>query len=840
MTATALIALSIVPAAAAISLFTDDFNDGTADGWVFTGAGSWSVIGDPADPTNKVLTQSKTGNNETYATAGDSGWTNYAVSARVSLFDGEGYPGLLARFSDTDNYYMCRVNKVSEARAEFSSKLAGTSTVITSLPLATTTGSWYTLRMTVQGGTIRCYVDGRTVGAVTDASLGSGKIGIRTNWGAVGIDDVQVDELPATLPDAPSAPVLAGTPTETTVPLSWTAVDGTSTYRLYRSTSSTGPWTNVYAGADTRFTDSNLSAGSTYYYALSTDQGELESALSTPLEVTTALNAPMTPIGPQVSRATSTGVELVWSPADSRAAGYRLYRSEIDSTKPKLIYDGSDPNARDGSVEKGVTYRYSVSAYNRTGESSRSDPVTVTVPRTADDTIMNGLLWYDTSNKVIQAHGGSIIKVGKTYYWFGEDKAHNGASFRNVAIYASTDLTHWTFRNNALTPQSSPELTDAKIERPKIIYNNRTKQYVLWGHKELAGDYNQARVAVATSPTVDGDYSYRGSFRPDPDGDGIGDESRDYTIFKDDDGTAYLISSTNGNLDLGVYRLTPDYLNVSARIATLFPGQRREAPAVMRRDGIYYLFTSGQSGWAPNQGMYATATSMAGPWSTLKPFGDNWTYATQPAFIYPVQGTDTTSYLYVGDRWRPNRLGASEYIWLPLRFTADGSPVLDYTDRLKVDPKSGTVSTPQISRIDSDAVPSASSNSSGHEPAAGHDGNNATYWEAASKTLPAWYQLNLGSSQRVGRIDLNWRGIQGSEAFYQYTISASADGSTWTTIADRSTNIDLGFTSDTVTTGTPYRYLRVQINNYRNFTNNNLPGYNPGLNEMRVFGTPAS
>ncbi|MBO0813409.1 MAG: family 43 glycosylhydrolase, partial [Microlunatus sp.] len=578
--------------------------------------------------------------------------------------------------------------------------------------------------------------------------------------------------------------------------------------------------------------------GTIYYYALSTDQGGAESALSAPRAVTTALNAPLTPIDLQVSRATSTGVELTWSPADSRAAGYRLYRSETDSTKAKLIYDGSDPNARDGSAEKGLTYRYSVSAYNRTGESPRSNPVTVTVPKAADHSIVNGLLWYDTNNKVIQAHGGSIIKVGKTYYWFGEDKAHNGASFRNVAIYASTDLTHWTFRNNALTPQSSPELADAKIERPKIIYNDRTKQYVLWGHKELAGDYNQARVAVATSPTVDGDYTYRGSFRPDPDGDGVGDESRDYTIFKDDDGTAYLISSTNANLDLAVYRLTPDYLNVSERIATLFPGQRREAPAVMKRNGTYYLFTSGQSGWAPNQGMFATAKSMAGPWSALKPFGDSWTYATQPAFIYPIQGTNATNYLYVGDRWRPTRLGASEYIWLPLRFGTDGTPVLDYTDRLSVDPKSAAVTTPQRSRIDGDAVASASSNSAGHEPAAGHDSDDATYWEAASRTLPAWYELDLGSARQVGRIDLNWRGIKGSEAFYHYTISASADGSQWTTIADRSTNIDLGFTSDVPASAKPYRYLRVEISDYRNFNNNNVPGYNPGLNEMRVYGVP--
>src|SRR5699024_9202177 len=51
------------------------------------------------------------------------------------------------------------------------------------------------------------------------------------------------------------------------------------------------------------------------------------------------------------------------------------------------------------------------------------------------DVIKNGEFWYDTDGAMIQAHGGDIIQVDDTYYWFGEDKAHNGATLKGVNVY---------------------------------------------------------------------------------------------------------------------------------------------------------------------------------------------------------------------------------------------------------------------------------------------------------------------------------------------------------------------------------------------------------------------
>ena len=42
---------------------------------------------------------------------------------------------------------------------------------------------------------------------------------------------------------------------------------------------------------------------------------------------------------------------------------------------------------------------------------------------TAPQTIEPGAVWPDDRGKHVQSHGGGIIKVGDTYYWFGEDRS---------------------------------------------------------------------------------------------------------------------------------------------------------------------------------------------------------------------------------------------------------------------------------------------------------------------------------------------------------------------------------------------------------------------------------
>jgi hypothetical protein len=316
---------------------------------------------------------------------------------------------------------------------------------------------------------------------------------------------------------------------------------------------------------------------------------------------------------------------------------------------------------------------------------------TTLVPGTAHAapvTVGNATQFTDTAGNVVHAHGGGMLKVGSFYYWFGENRNPDN-SFRSVSVYRSTDLRTWEFRANVLTQSSHPELGSANIERPKVVFNQSTGQYVMWMHKETATDYAQARAAVATSSTVDGAYTYRGSFRP------LGHMSRDITLFRDDDGTAYMISAARENADLHVYRLSADYLGVASLVHILWPNSWREAPAMFKRNGIYFLLTSGATGWAPNQQRYATATSVAGTWSALQDVGDGTAFGSQTAFVLPVAGTQTTSYLYLGDRWAGawgGRVNDSLYVWLPIAFPSDRTMSLAWSPQVSIDTVTGAVS----------------------------------------------------------------------------------------------------------------------------------------------------
>lgn len=298
--------------------------------------------------------------------------------------------------------------------------------------------------------------------------------------------------------------------------------------------------------------------------------------------------------------------------------------------------------------------------------------------------VTNGIQFTDTNGNIVHAHGGGMLKQGSYYYWLGENR--DGTNL--VSIYRSTDLRNWEFRAHLLSKSMGGELATANIERPKLLYNSSTGKYVMWMHKENGQDYGEGRVAVASASQIEGPYTYHGSFRP------LGHDSRDMTVFNDN-GTAYLFSSTRVNADMNVFRLTPDFLGVEELVHTLWVGQYREAPAVFKRGSTYFCITSGATGWDPNQAKYATASSIEGNWSSPTNFGDSVTYGSQSAYVIPVSGSSTTSYLFMGDRWAGawgESVNNSRYVWLPLSFPTNNTLQMNWYPSIDIDTATGVIS----------------------------------------------------------------------------------------------------------------------------------------------------
>lgn len=317
-------------------------------------------------------------------------------------------------------------------------------------------------------------------------------------------------------------------------------------------------------------------------------------------------------------------------------------------------------------------------------------------------TIDNGTPILDDNGDFVHAHGGGMIKVGAYYYWFGENRNYNGNdTFFAVSCYRSTNLRDWEFRNHVLRATSASELAFAKIERPKVIYNAATKRFVMWMHKEPGTDYSEARAAVASCATIDGDYTYHGSFRPLL--NDVEHMSRDCTLFVDDDGQGYFLTSSNHNQDLRLYRLKPDYLDAAELVKVISPGWARESPCLFKRNGHYFIVGSGTTGWEANQAKYATATNLAGTWTDPTDFGDATTFSSQSAYVLTIQGTGATSYLYIGDRWGRAKgwevyTGYSRYVFLPLHFPSNSTLTMENAEHVTVDVESGYLASGNAGR----------------------------------------------------------------------------------------------------------------------------------------------
>jgi hypothetical protein len=278
----------------------------------------------------------------------------------------------------------------------------------------------------------------------------------------------------------------------------------------------------------------------------------------------------------------------------------------------------------------------------------------------ATDTIKPGDRWLDDRGQQIQAHGGGITHWKGVYYWFGEDRSQsNDPDKRYVACYSSRDLVHWKFRRQVVA-LSDPEHLGARwvLERPKVFVNPRTHKFVLYAHLDDA-HYKLARVMVAVSDRIDGDYRYVKSYRP------LDQESRDIGQFVDDDGAAYLIFESRPTGGFFIARLTDDYMDVEK---TTFIKAPLEGGAVVHYGNRYYVIGSHMTGWRPNPDVFATASSLAGPWTEFKDIAppEANTYDAQSTMLIKVIGSKTSTVVFMGDIWKPKELWDSRYLWMPL------------------------------------------------------------------------------------------------------------------------------------------------------------------------------
>ncbi|TKY86637.1 hypothetical protein EX895_004276 [Sporisorium graminicola] len=287
--------------------------------------------------------------------------------------------------------------------------------------------------------------------------------------------------------------------------------------------------------------------------------------------------------------------------------------------------------------------------------------LTFTSTLAAENYIVSGDRWRDTSGAYINAHGAGLIhdSADNLWYWVGEYK-NSGNGFQGFALYSSSDLINWDSHGLIVPPSSS--LPFQVGERPKLIKNPSTGEYVLWFHAD-SSNYSLAKVGVCYANSVTGPYTCpeNGVFSP------LGMESRDMNVYVDtyNNNAGYLLFATNGNADTAIARMTSDYKNVTTLISTI--NSRLEGFGVFRDDaGLYNMVVSYQSGWQPNANTLYTTPDLGSQTpqfsNYIAPEAYN-TYNSQNTF--EISPNDKLE-VYLGDRWWVTDLESSSYVWYPI------------------------------------------------------------------------------------------------------------------------------------------------------------------------------
>lgn len=295
-------------------------------------------------------------------------------------------------------------------------------------------------------------------------------------------------------------------------------------------------------------------------------------------------------------------------------------------------------------------------------------------------------IWSDTNGVSINAHGGGILYYRGIYYWYGTHKIE-GLSEKTFAdggihCYASNDLINWSDQGLVLSLVYNDDSHDlayqCNFDRPKVVYNAKTKKFVAFFKLYLKGKgITTGYVGVALSDSPSGPFTYSHKFL----GAGSPNGSGDYAMFQEENGDLYHLTVRKPDHVFVVGKMSDDYLLPEDEYVVCEGiNKSTEAPAIIKRNGIYHLLGSGSTGWEPNPARYFTSKSLKGPWMShgnpcegVNPengFGKEKTYGGQSTFIIPLKGRKD-AYIAVFDINKPENPSDSRYIWLPLTIQDD-------------------------------------------------------------------------------------------------------------------------------------------------------------------------
>jgi len=247
-----------------------------------------------------------------------------------------------------------------------------------------------------------------------------------------------LDDTPPSRPDGLAGSGVSTTQIDLTWNLSTDDETGVAEYAVYRDGSEVG------RSPTTSFSDSGLSASTTYTYRVSAFNGEgLESSPSSPQNVSTLdPEPPPPPTNLSATTVSASEIDLSWTASTAGdVTGYRVLRNGSS-----VAVLGLTTTYRDSGLQGFTTYNYTVTALDSEGqESGPSGP--------AQATTLDGTPPTVPANLSATATGTSTIDLTWSPSADPETGVVGYRVFRNGSQIGSTDQT--TFTDSGLNPATT-------------------------------------------------------------------------------------------------------------------------------------------------------------------------------------------------------------------------------------------------------------------------------------------------------------------------------------------------------------------------------------------------
>lgn len=507
---------------------------------------------------------------------------------------------------------------------------------------------------------------------------------------------------------------------------------------------------------------------------------------------------------------------------------YKIYRNGT------LIGETRGDTYDDYGLSLGENYTYHVEGYKEGRKIATSEPQSAMPFRPSQDCDV-----YDNRNgQYLKNRKGGIagMKIGNLYFSYRLERKKKAVGGQEKDGWLLSESYSKTGKEGSwITPREIAFYPGVNFEGIGFRYNEKTGKVVLSAHYEDQGGYTAAKIFLAQI-TPKGGIEVGTMERP------LGYDSRDQALFIDDDGTGYLLSATNMNSDINIYKLDETWTRPVALVNTICKGQHRETPSIIKKDGEYYFFSSKASGWYPSQAMYASAEKLDGVWTSLREIGNNSTFGAQFNNIQR-RGTNHETFGVWSYHWGAqyhHKDSDGNFPRISVAKFNKGYASMDYYRYIEFYDSYGIVPVQNGRNLTLNAPVSTTTVGANPHTAScitdGADMNSSVYFQ--SSTYPYVLTIDMQKKAKISELNLSTKLVNGSETAYKYTIEGSVDGEHFQTLVDGTDNWQVGFQILPVTDSSVYRYLRLTVLRIINVHNNNPAAWADGVYELTAFGTP--